>query len=213
MVSGFLLDVTSGTTLATLDPASGETNAERSEQRAGRNLGPWWPAGELNRPVQKAPTSGHPVEQDVKIVHFQQLSVTSHQASVTWTKGILHCAPRLFSSLRTSSACMGQIRAGRSPLFSSGVPEGPKYSPNLLPFCFTRGPHLPTAPRTRALRLDSEARGPGELGPPCFTGQHQASLLTASLSLRSLSHKIKKQSLSFAWLMLNSSKLKIFERQ
>lgn len=41
----------------------------------------------------ESPTSGLPVEQDVKIVHFQQLSVTSHQASVTWTKGILHCAP------------------------------------------------------------------------------------------------------------------------
>lgn len=73
MVPGFLLDRTSGTTSATLEPASGETNAERSERRDGRNLGPGWPAGELNQPVQKPLTSGLPVEQDVKIVHFQQL--------------------------------------------------------------------------------------------------------------------------------------------
>lgn len=46
---------------------------------------------------------------------------------------------------------------------------------------------------------------------PWFTVQHQASLLI-SLSLRSLFYKIKKQNLSFAWLMLNGGKLKIFER-
>lgn len=161
MVSGFLLDVTSGTTLATLDPASGETNAERSEQRAGRNLGPWWPAGELNRPDQKAPTSGHPVEQDVKIVHFQQLFpslpirllLRGPKASSTVPHASFHlCAPPLPAWARSELG---------APHFSL---QGCRTVPSTVPTsCLFALHEDPTCPQHQGLGPSAWIQKPGAL--------------------------------------------------
>lgn len=161
MVSGFLLDVTS----ATLEPASGETKCRNVRAERWQEPGPMMAGRRAESTSPETPCLWTSCCTRCEDSPFP--AALRHLASGFCYVDQRHPprCPGAFSSLCTSSARMGQIRAGRSPLFPSRVPEGPNSSPNRLPFCFTRGPHLPTAPRTRALRLGSEALGSGELGP------------------------------------------------